>query len=443
MFSGLIPSVLSRLISSILIGDVTVTTGNVRIWAETAGSSTGGGAGGDVEVSIGDKLTVQAGTLQVFGGIGSEFGGDGKGGDMTVTAGSMDIAGVATLRGGANTNDGPAGYMTMTLTDSNEKSWFHNDLVFTGTNGRSLGTGGNATLNAGSVDVRVDGNLQIASGDGNNTNAAGTGGNAEFRANTLELGGANNTVRSGTAYAAAPGNITVAVTTLKSVSTTAAMQVTKNNGPVSFTADTINATEGNLTLGFVNTNVTTGDTVAIGNLAVGNGQTLAVTSPANTMTLNGGLQVTAYDAANPDLLATSTYTGSGPAATDFSGKPLGFAFPLNIANNSTVLTTPDPLTIDNTTQVSLSMTGSGPLQLSDGDEIILASNIGASTYSPRLVMVNGNQFEVLSDGGQLIAIFRGPFVGPTKSIPVNPAWMLLLLGMTIIGCVSKRFKHHR
>jgi len=427
-------------------GDITVTAGNVRIWAETAGNEPGGGAGGDVDVSIGGKLTTVAGTLEVFGGIGSDIGGDGKGGDTTVMAGSLDIAGAANLRGGASTNNGPAGLMSMTLTDSSETSVFHDALTLTGTNGRSLGAGGDATLDASGVNVTVEGNLAIASGNGAATGTAGVGGNAVLRANTLTLGGAASTVQSGTAGAVAPGSVTVAVTTLTAADGSAAsLQVTKQAGPVDFTAGSVQATAGGLTLGFTDTDVTDDDTVTLGSLLVGNGQTLVVNAPANTMTLTGGLQTNGYDAANPDLLAPSTYTATGPAATNFTGKPLGFAFPLAIASNATVLTTTNPLTLDNTTQVSLSPTGSGPLQLADGDRIVLASNIGGSFYPSRNVTAGGYTFEVLSDGGQLIAIFRGRAAGSGQmnDIPVNPVWMLLMMSMAILWQVGRREKTRR
>jgi len=420
-------------------------SGNAQFGAQSGGiqgnTATGdAGNGGNADIVIGGRLTA-TGTLTVFAGLTQQGHSptSGLGGDMNFTVGSMDISAAATLRGGLSSfsASSAAGTTTVTLTDNSQPNVFGGNLNLRGEDGDPLGHDGNLYWDNPGADVQVAGNFTLQAGNGHAA-GSGAGGEAVFNANTLSLGG-TSTIPSGNAGAtAAGGNATFSVIGLNAgTGASATLAVTQgNSGVVAFAAGTVNATDGDLALTFANTSSAN---ASIGNLLVGNDQALVVNAPANTMTLTSSLQTNGYDAANPDLLAPSTYTATGPAATNFTGKPLDFAFLLAIASNSTVLTTTNALTLDNTTQVSLSLTGSGPLQLADGDRIVLASNIGGSLYPSRNVTTGGYTFEVLSDGGQLMAIFRGRAAGGQLSdIPVNPGWMLGLMSLAMLLAVATR-----
>ena len=168
---------------------------------------------------------------------------------------------------------------------------------------------------------------------------------------------------------------------------------------------------------------------------IGGGKTLALNIPANAATITGGLTVQAYTGTDLNTLVSGTYNGTGAAALNFSGKTLNFLFPQNIANNGTVLVTTNPLAIDDTTKVNMTLVGTGGPQLNNGDHVVLVSNITGSNYAAKTMTVQGSaykyDFSVLSQADQLIATFDGKVFTPPpaqNTVHANTSGVVLATG---------------
>lgn len=332
--------------------------------------------------------------------------GGGSGGSVTATIGSMDIAGATSIRGGYVNNPGggiagDGGNVVVNLTSATDTTVFRSTLGIMGTNGGADpaggavgGKGGSVTMNNPSARIQALGAMTIQSGMGSNTAGAapGAGGDVVFNANTLELGAATHTVLAQDRRQSADGsNVTVGITTLRSLDDAATLTITKTNntssGVMNFSADTVDATANSMTITVANTVTAAGlgpDRASFGEFIIGGGRTVAVTATSpNSMSIERGITVLAHDGAD---------------ATNFVGKTLSFQFPRAIlpatpGDTTALLNVGNALEVDNTTTVNLSMVGTDPYSLVAGDRINLVSaTTGTSVYDARNVSAHGSSY---------------------------------------------------
>jgi filamentous hemagglutinin family protein len=230
-------------------GDVTVAAGTLGLvrGGEISGDTFGSGNGGNVSVSVVDRLTINgagsalltgitsqadpksmgnagnvavtAGTLDVVytGEISGDTFGSGNAGDVIVTARTSDLAhgGIITSSSFGSGNGGDvfvsiADRLTINGAGSTSFTGITSD-----TEPKSIGNAGNLTVAAGTLDVVHGG--EIASG----TFGSGNGGIVSVRVvNRLTINGAGSTFLTGITSQADPksignaGNVTVAAGTL-------------------------------------------------------------------------------------------------------------------------------------------------------------------------------------------------------------------------------------
>ncbi len=325
---------------------------------------------GDITFKNNIGATQSLGNLTVNSGGTTSFQG-------TVNAQSLttDVGGTTKIQNNVTTNNGQSYGDAVTLTNSSTLTTTNNPITFNSTvDGQSSGTN-SLTLNSGNGDVTFKNNIGATQSLGNLTvNSGGTtdfGGTVNAQSLTTYVGGitkiqSNVTTNNGQSYGDA--------VTLTNSSTT----LTTTNNPITFnsTVDGQSSGTNSLTLNSGSGDVTfknnIGATQSLGNLAVNSGGTTDFGGTVNAQSLT-------TDVGGITKIQNNVTTNNGQSYGDA----------VTLTNSSTTLTTTNnPITFNNTLDGQTSGTNSLTLNSGSGD-VTFKNNIGATQSLGNLTVNSG------------------------------------------------------